>query len=131
MFLFYKKKVRMNEQQKQILDSCYNELKVNIEKIKESYKAHEAMPALFYMFLIAMTMKQVETSVLKGGDKKKVAIELGSLLIKDIIEDKTKEEVVLGLYTSYAETAIDGMIDLASSINKKESKAPKACCVIQ
>ncbi len=126
---------RMNPEQQTAFDACYTQLKQNISSLIESYKANSASQIIFHTILVTMIVKQVESSGLKGVDKKVIAIELGHKLIIEIVADPNTEAAVLGVYDMFASNFIDQLVDVASNVNVRVThelldKKPKACCVL-
>ena len=116
-----------------IIKSIYDTIKQNTIKIIESYSKQETTDVVFLTFLTAQIIKSVETTVLKGQDKKDVAIQIGRLLIKDSIKDELKEQQILIIYDALVGPLIDQLVDVASNVNIHSNQSvdkPKACCTI-
>ncbi len=124
----------LTELQKQTIETIYSSLKTQIDTIIDHFKKNNSTQVLFYTFLISQIVKKVEQTTLKGVDKKNVAIEIGRLIMKDIITEPTEQEQILIIYDTLASSLIDQLIDVASNLNIKAENVqvsqPKACCNI-
>ncbi len=138
---------KLNEEQKKIFDQCYTTLKTSIKAL---VSVGNPTDALIITIIIGEAVKTVEATVLRGSDKKSVALELGKILIKDAIEDQVKEAQIILLYDLMAEPLLDKLLDISKHVNVTipeipkveipkvelpkvelpQVKAPKACCSI-
>lgn len=107
----------------QIYDSVKNIVKDIIpdETINETVKITKT---------VGHIIKQLETIKVddkspSGTDKKAVAIQLGRIIIKELISDETK---ILTLYDVVAEPILEAMIDVSKVVNTVVMEATRKCC---
>jgi hypothetical protein len=63
-----------------------------------------------------------------GTDKKEVAIQLGRILIKEVMPDDKGEKEVLMVYDLIAEPTLEAMIDVSRVVNVAVQEVAAKCC---
>jgi hypothetical protein len=78
-------------------------------------------------------IKQLESTTIDGKpptgkDKKVVAIQLGRILIKEVMPDDKGEREVLMVYDVIAEPTLEAMIEVSRVVNVAVQEAAAKCC---
>jgi hypothetical protein len=71
---------------------------------------------------------QVDGKKPTGKDKKAVAIQLGRILIKEVMPDDKGEKEVLMVYDLIAEPTLEAMIEVSKVVNVAVQEAAAKCC---
>jgi len=84
--------------------------------------------------LIGELMKMMENvrlngAAIKGGIKKKVAMELIQRLLKEFIKDRDTLTEMLALYRSMAEHLLETMADVSRGLNVVQEIVESGCCI--
>ena len=144
--LLHKQEQHLTQEQQQVFDTCFQTVKEQCLATIESYKQKLITDAIFLTFLTAQTIKQVEKTILKGQDKKVVALCLAKTLLKEIIENDSTEQKILMLFDVIGEPLIDQIVDVAKNVNvsittssassidnnttNTNQQQPKTCCSV-
>ena len=83
--------------------------------------------------MIASIIKSLETIklnniLLSGKDKKQIALELGRILIKELIKEDEKRIILLMIYDSISEQLLETMVDVSHHLNIKVKELTGSCC---
>ena len=62
-----------------------------------------------------------------GSSKKGAVIELGRLLIKQVIHDDKLKQTILPIYDLVAEQTLEAIIDVSHVVNTKMKEATSSC----
>jgi len=63
-----------------------------------------------------------------GADKKAVVIELGRILIKELIADEAQEKEIVAVYDIFAERTLEAMIGVSKVVNTVIQEVATSCC---
>ena len=82
---------------------------------------------------LGQIIKQLENAQLdgkkpSGADKKAVAIQLGRILIKEVMHDDNGEKEVLMVYDLIAEPTLEAMIEVSKVVNVAVQEMATKCC---
>jgi hypothetical protein len=107
----------------QIYDSVKNIVKDIIpdETINETVKITKTVGHIIKQ----LESIKVDDKSPSGTDKKAVAIQLGRIIIKELISDETK---ILTLYDVVAEPILEAMIDVSKVVNTVVMEVTRKCC---
>ena len=120
----------LTDDQKKLASSIY-------DSIKGSVGSFVSDPTINNTLKITKTLsqviKQLETAVvdgkkITGADKKAVAIQLGRILLKEVIPDDKGEAEILVIYDLVAEATLEAMIDVSKVVNTMVQEAATKCC---
>ena len=70
----------------------------------------------------------IDSKVTCGADKKAVAIQLGRILIKEVMPDDKGEAEVLMMYDLIAEPTLEAMIEVSKVVNVAVKEMAMKCC---
>jgi hypothetical protein len=63
-----------------------------------------------------------------GKDKKEITLELGRILIKDVVKEDEKRVILLMIYDSISEQLLETMVDVSHHLNIKVKELTGSCC---
>lgn len=120
----------LTEDQKKLASTIYDSVKsaisefVNDPNINNTVKITKTL---------GQVIKQLETThidnkLITGADKKAVAIQLGRILIKEVMPDDKGEDEVLMVYDMIAEPTLEAMIDVSKVVNVAVQELATKCC---
>ena len=120
----------LTEDQKKLATQIY-------DSTKEAIKSFIADSSLNNTVKITKTLGQVikqlenvkvDGKAPTGADKKAVAIQLGRILIKEVMPDDKGEAEVLMVYDLVAEPTLEAMIDVSRAVNVAVQEMATKCC---
>jgi hypothetical protein len=120
----------LSEDQKKLASSIY-------ETVKKAIESFINDPDLNNTIKITKTLGQVikqiestkvEGNLITGADKKAVAIQLGRILIREVMPDDKGEAEVLMVYDLIAEPTLEAMIDVSKVVNIAVQEITATCC---
>jgi hypothetical protein len=120
----------LSEDQKKLASSIY-------ESVKKAIESFINDPDLNNTIKITKTLGQVikqlestkvEGNLITGADKKAVAIQLGRILIREVMPDDKGEVEVLMVYDLIAEPTLEAMIDVSKVVNVAIQEISAKCC---
>lgn len=112
-------------------------VKIVYDKVKESTNLLLYHPKLDNTLkltqMIASIIKHLESIkinelILSGKDKKNIALELGRILIKDLVKEDEKRIVLMMMYDSTADVLLETMVDVSHHLNVKIKELTGSCC---
>jgi hypothetical protein len=120
----------LTEDQKKLATTIYDSIKsaisgfINDPNVNNTVKITKTL---------GQVIKQLETThldgkVITGADKKAVAIQLGRILIKEVMPDDKGEAEVLMVYDMIAEPTLEAMIDVSKVVNVAVQEMATKCC---
>lgn len=119
----------LTEEQKQVIQAIYEKARRATESILQDSKID---PTIKITQTIAQIIKIVEYAKINdkkiaGSSKKGIVIELGRLLIKQVIQNDTVKQTILPIYDLVAEQTLEVMIDVSHVVNTKVQEATSSC----
>ena len=119
----------LTDEQKQVIQFIYEKARRATESVLQDSKID---PTIKITQTIAQIIKIVEYAKINdkkiaGSSKKGIVIELGRLLIKQVIQDDTVKQMILPIYDLVAEQTLEVMIDVSHVVNTKVREATSSC----
>ena len=120
----------LTEDQKKLASSIY-------DSVKGAVGSFVIDPTVNNILKITKTLGQVikklesatvDGKTITGEDKKAVAIQLGRILLKEVIPDDKGEDELLVVYDLVAEATLEAMIDVSKVVNTAVQEAATKCC---
>jgi len=120
----------LTDVQKSVLKVVYDKVKDSSDIILQHPTLDSALKITQMMASIIKLLESVklQDALLAGKDKKLIALEVGKLLIKDLIKDEEKQAVLLMIYDSTADALLETMIDVSQHLNVKVKEMTGMCC---
>jgi hypothetical protein len=120
----------LSEEQKKLASNIYDSVKKSIEGFINDPSVNNTVKITK---TLGQVIKQLETTnvdgkVSTGADKKAVAIQLGRILIKEVIPDDKGEDDVLIVYDMIAEPTLEAMIEVSRVVNVAVQELAIKCC---
>jgi hypothetical protein len=122
----------LTKEQKELASLIYDSTKAAIQSFINDASLNNTVKITK---TLGQVIKQLESpSVGSGGvvptgaDKKAVAIQLGRILIKEVMPDDKGEREVLMVYDLIAEPTLEAMIDVSRVVNVAVQEAAAKCC---
>ncbi len=119
----------LTEDQKKLAASIYNSVKAAIKEfisdpsINETIKITKTLGKL----IKELENAKVDGKAPSGTDKKAVAIQLGRILIKEVITSDSIEANTLMVYDVVAEPTLEAMIEVSKVVNVVVQKVATSC----
>lgn len=128
--IHFEEECKLTNEQKTIIKVVYDSAKKFGDDILNHPSLSEAMKITQ---LIGNIMKLLENLTingvkLNGSTKKTISLELGRILIRDLIKDDSIKNVILPIYDSIAETLLETLVDVSQHINTAVKDATISCC---
>lgn len=120
----------LTEEQQKIMQFVYDSAK----SFAEGILSHPSLPAALKITqLIGAIVKLLENlsfhgQKLNGPTKKAIAVELGRVMIRDLIKDDAVKGVLLPLYDTMADSVLETLVDVSHTLNVAASQAAASCC---
>jgi len=119
----------LTEEQKQVIQMIYQKSKQATESILQDSKME---PTLKITQTIAQIIKIVEyvkvnDKKIVGSSKKGIVIELGKLLINEVLREEQYKKEILTIYDLVAESTLEAMIDVSQVVNTKAKEVASSC----
>ena len=119
----------LSEDQKKLATSIYDSVKAAIKEfisdpsINETIKITKTLGKL----IKELENAKVDGKAPTGADKKAVAIQLGRILIKEVITSDSLEANILMVYDIVAEPTLEAMIEVSKVVNVVVQKVATSC----
>jgi hypothetical protein len=120
----------LTEDQKKLATTIYDTTKaslqsfINDQSLSNTVKITKTLGQLIKQLENA----KVDGKAPSGADKKAVAIQLGRILIKEVMPDDKGEKEVLMVYDLTAEPTLEAMIEVSRVVNVAVHEAAQKCC---
>jgi hypothetical protein len=119
----------LSEDQKKLATSIYESVKAAIKEFISDPSINETIKITK---TIAKLVKELENAKVdgkapSGADKKAVAIQLGRILIKEVITNDSLEANILMVYDVVAEPTLEAMIEVSKVVNVVVQKVATSC----
>jgi len=120
---------KLTEEQKKILKHVYEHAKTVTKPILEDRTVEISVKIAQTIAEIVKMLEyvQINQQKLSGSNKKAVALELGRLLIIEILQDESIKKEVLTVYDIIAEQTLEIMINVSRKVNAKVEEAANSC----
>lgn len=120
----------LSEEQKKLASNIYDSVKKSIEGFINDPSVNNTVKITK---TLGQVIKHIETTkinnnVITGADKKAVAIQMGRILIKEVIPEDKGEDEVLMLYDIIAEPTLESMIEVSRVVNVAVQELATKCC---
>jgi hypothetical protein len=120
----------LSDDQKKLATTIYDSVK---DSIKDFISDPNVNNTIKITKTLGQVIKQLETThidgkVITGADKKAVAIQLGRILIKEVMPDDKGEAEVLMMYDMIAEPTLEAMIEVSKVVNVAVQEMATKCC---
>jgi hypothetical protein len=120
----------LTDDQKKLAALIYDTVKSSIEGFVNDPNVNNTIKITK---IIGQIIKHIESTkmngkVISGIDKKVVAIQLGRILIKEVMPDNKGEDEVLILYDLIAEPTLEAMIEVSRVVNVAVKELTAKCC---
>jgi hypothetical protein len=120
----------LSDDQKKLATTIYDSVK---DSIKDFISDPNVNNTVKITKTLGQVIKQLETThidgkVITGADKKAVAIQLGRILIKEVMPDDKGEAEVLMMYDMIAEATLEAMIEVSKVLNVAVPILATKCC---
>ncbi len=121
---------KLSEEQSKVLKIVYDKVKESTDLILHHPRLENALKLTQMIASIIKLLETVKLNelLLSGKDKKEIALELGRILIKDLIKEDEKRVVLLMIYDSTAEQLLETMVDVSHHLNIKVKELTGSCC---
>lgn len=119
----------LTEDQKKLATSIYESVKAAIKEfisdpsINETIKITKTLGKL----IKELENAKVDGKAPTGADKKAVAIQLGRILIKEVVTNDSLEANILMVYDVVAEPTLEAMIEVSKVVNVVVQKVVTSC----
>lgn len=120
----------LSEDQKKLAASIYDTTKASLQSFINDTSLSNTVKITK---TLGQLIKQLENAKIdgkapSGADKKAVAIQLGRILIKEVMPDDKGEKEVLMVYDLTAEPTLEAMIEVSKVVNVAVHEAAQKCC---
>lgn len=124
----------LSEDQKKLAASIYDTTKASLQSFINDQSLSNTVKITK---TLGQLIKQLESAKIdgkapSGADKKAVAIQLGRILIKEVMPDDKGEKEVLMVYDLTAEPTLEAMIEVSKVVNvavhEAVNEAAQKCC---
>ena len=120
----------LTEDQKKLAASIYDTTKASLQSFINDQSLSNTVKITK---TLGQLIKQLENATIdgkppSGADKKAVAIQLGRILIKEVMPDDKGEKEVLMVYDLTAEPTLEAMIEVSKVVNVAVHEAAQKCC---
>ena len=119
----------LTEDQKKLAASIYDSVKAAIKEFISDPSINETIKITK---TLGKLIKELENATVdgkapSGADKKAVAIQLGRILIKEVITNDSLEANILMVYDVVAEPTLEAMIEVSKVVNVVVQKVATSC----
>ncbi len=120
----------LTDDQKKLASSIYDATKASIQGFINDVSVNNTVKITK---TLGQVIKQLENTTIDGKpptgkDKKVVAIQLGRILIKEVMPDDKGEKEVLMVYDMIAEPTLEAMIEVSRVVNVAVQEVAAKCC---
>lgn len=120
----------LSDDQKKLAANIYDIVKPSIERFVNDPNVNNTIKITK---IIGQVIKHIESTkingkTVSGTDKKVVVIQLGRILIKEVIPDDKNETEILMIYDLIAEPTLEAMIEVSKVVNVAVKEIATKCC---
>ena len=120
----------LTEDQKKLAASIYDSVKAAIKEFISDPSINETIKITK---TLGKLIKELENATVdgkapSGADKKAVAIQLGRILIKEVVTSDSLEANILMVYDVVAEPTLEAMIEVSKVVNIAVQEMATKCC---
>lgn len=125
--LKYIMECNVSDEQKKIILHIYDSVKNAVKDIISDQAVNETIKITKTIGHIIKHLEsiKIDDKSPSGTDKKAVAVNLGRIIIKELMPDETK---IIELYDVIAEPTLEAMIDVSKVVNTVVMEATRKCC---
>ena len=116
----------LTDEQKKLATQIYDKTKASIQSFINDASLNNTVKITKTLGQVIKQLEGVESA--KGADKKAVAIQLGRILIKEVMPDDKGEAEVLVMYDLVAEPTLEAMIEVSRVVNVAVQELATKCC---
>ena len=119
----------LSEDQKKLAASIYDSVKAAIKEFISDPSVNETIKITKTLGKLIKELEnaKVDGKAPSGADKKAVAIQLGRILIKEVITSDSLEANILMVYDIVAEPTLEAMIEVSKVVNVVVQKVATSC----
>jgi len=119
----------LSEDQKKLATSIYESVKAAIKEFISDPSINETIKITKTLAKLVKELEnaKVDGKAPTGADKKAVAIQLGRILIKEVITSDSLEANILMIYDIVAEPTLEAMIEVSKVVNVVVQKVATSC----
>ena len=119
----------LTEDQKKLATSIYDSVKAAIKEFISDPSVNETIKITKTLGKLIKELEnaKVDGKAPSGADKKAVAIQLGRILIKEVITSDSLEANILMVYDIVAEPTLEAMIEVSKVVNVVVEKLTTKC----
>ena len=119
----------LSEDQKKLATSIYESVKAAIKEFISDPSINETIKITKTLAKLVKELEnaKVDGKAPTGADKKAVAIQLGRILIKEVITSDSLEANILMVYDIVAEPTLEAMIEVSKVVNVVVQKVATSC----
>lgn len=119
----------LSEDQKKLAASIYDSVKAAIKEFISDPSVNETIKVTKTIAKLVKELENVKVDgkAPTGADKKAVAIQLGRILIKEVITNDSLEANILMVYDIVAEPTLEAMIEVSKVVNVVVQKVATSC----
>ncbi len=105
--------------QKKVIAIVYDKAKEAVETIISDQSLDTILKVTLMLGQIIKLLENItlDGNKIQGDIKKQVAIELGRLLIKDLVQEEPRRTTILGLYDLLADKTLETMVGVSKVLN--------------
>ncbi len=105
--------------QKKLIALVYDKAKEAVETIISDQSLDTILKVTLMLGQIIKLLENItlDGNKIQGDMKKQVAIELGRLLIKDLVQEESRRATILGLYDLLADKTLETMVGVSKVLN--------------
>jgi len=116
----------LTDEQKKLATQIYDKTKAAIQSFINDASLNNTVKITKTLGQVIKQLEGVQSA--KGADKKAVAIQLGRILIKEVMPDDKGEAEVLVMYDLVAEPTLEAMIEVSRVVNVAVQELATKCC---
>jgi hypothetical protein len=116
----------LTDEQKKLATQIYDKTKAAIQSFINDASLNNTVKITKTLGQVIKQLEGVQSA--NGADKKAVAIQLGRILIKEVMPDDKGEAEVLVMYDLVAEPTLEAMIEVSRVVNVAVQELATKCC---
>ena len=112
---------KLSEEQTKVLKLVYDKIKESTELLLYHPKLDHTVKLTQMIASIIKLLESIKINdlLLSGKDKKQISLELGRILIKDVVKEDEKRVILMMIYENTSEQVLETMIDVSHHVNIK------------
>ena len=121
---------KLSQEQTKVLKLVYDKIKESTELLLYHPKLDHTVKLTQMIASIIKLLESIKINdlLLSGKDKKQISLELGRILIKDVVKEDEKRVILMMIYENTSEQVLETMIDVSHHVNIKIKELSGSCC---